>query len=187
MTLNQGQIEVRIDQEGDQLNISFDSLPTRVEELSPDYLNEILTSFNYEEKDLNKQFQPMISDAGARHAIIVLNSREALASMSYDMDRGKKVMLKGELDTVSLIFQESASLFHARNPFPVGGIYEDPATGAAAAAFGGYLRDMGIFEQGEVILHQGFDMGIPCVLKVSISGEKGDPITISGRAREIEY
>ena len=34
--------------------------------------------------------------------------------------------------------------FHARDPFPVGGVVEDPATGAAAAAFGGYLRALGL-------------------------------------------
>ena len=34
-------------------------------------------------------------------------------------------------------------VFHARNPFPPGGVVEDPATGAAAAAFGGYLRELG--------------------------------------------
>ena len=33
--------------------------------------------------------------------------------------------------------------FRSRNPFPPGGVVEDPATGAAAAAFGGYLRELG--------------------------------------------
>ena len=36
------------------------------------------------------------------------------------------------------------TVFHARNPFPPGGVVEDPATGAAAAAFGGYLRELGL-------------------------------------------
>ena len=34
-------------------------------------------------------------------------------------------------------WRESQYLFHSRNPFPVGGVVEDPATGAAAAALGG--------------------------------------------------
>jgi len=45
--------------------------------------------------------------------------------------------------TVHLFWPENADRFHARDPFPVGGVVEDPATGAAAAAFGGYLRDLG--------------------------------------------
>ena len=32
--------------------------------------------------------------------------------------------------------------FHARDPFPPGGVVEDPATGAAAAALGAYLREL---------------------------------------------
>ena len=44
--------------------------------------------------------------------------------------------------TTNLFWSESATTFHARNPFPPGGAVEDPATGAAAAAFGGYLRDL---------------------------------------------
>ncbi|WP_195828580.1 PhzF family phenazine biosynthesis protein, partial [Bordetella pertussis] len=32
---------------------------------------------------------------------------------------------------------------HARNAFAAGGVYEDPATGAAAAALAGHLRDSG--------------------------------------------
>ena len=34
---------------------------------------------------------------------------------------------------------EAPQCFHTRNPFASGGIYEDPATGAATAAFAGYF------------------------------------------------
>ena len=37
---------------------------------------------------------------------------------------------------------KTTTTYHARNPFPVGGVVEDPATGAAAAAFGAYLREI---------------------------------------------
>ncbi|WP_242630999.1 PhzF family phenazine biosynthesis protein, partial [Klebsiella quasipneumoniae] len=37
---------------------------------------------------------------------------------------------------------EGEQIFHTRNPFAYGGVYEDPATGAASAAFAGYLRDI---------------------------------------------
>ena len=48
--------------------------------------------------------------------------------------------------TVQLVWREDADAFHARDPFPPGGVVEDPATGAAAAAFGGYLRALGLVE-----------------------------------------
>ena len=49
-------------------------------------------------------------------------------------------MLANDLTTVDLVHREDEHTFHARNPFPVGGVVEDPATGAAAAAFGAYLE-----------------------------------------------
>jgi predicted PhzF superfamily epimerase YddE/YHI9 len=47
------------------------------------------------------------------------------------------------LVTISLLWNESDEVFHSRNAFASGGVYEDPATGAAAAALAGYLRDIG--------------------------------------------
>ena len=48
--------------------------------------------------------------------------------------------------TVQLVCAEPAGHFDARNPFPPGGVYEDPATGAAAAAFGAYLAEIGAID-----------------------------------------
>ncbi len=56
-------------------------------------------------------------------------------------------------------------MFYVRHRFPVGGVVEDPATGAAAAAFGHYLRDVRLIEPPVTLtLHQGVDMGRPSLL-----------------------
>ena len=69
--------------------------------------------------------------------------------------------------TLQLVWAESPRLFHARDPFPTGGVVEDPATGAAAGAFGGYLVDLGQLAPGEQItILQGFDHGTPSLLLV---------------------
>jgi predicted PhzF superfamily epimerase YddE/YHI9 len=70
-------------------------------------------------------------------------SRERLAWLDYDFEALRTFMLGRDLTTVDLVFEAGERLYHARNPFPVGGVYEDPATGAAAAAFGAYLRELG--------------------------------------------
>ena len=60
---------------------------------------------------------------------------------------------------------------------------EDPATGAAAAAFGGYLRELGLVDTPTTItVHQGDDMGRPGVLTVDIPAEPGSGIAVSGTA-----
>jgi len=57
---------------------------------------------------------------------------------------------------------ENPALFHARDPFPPGSVVEDPATGPAAAAFGGYLRALALIDiPARVTILQGEDMGRP--------------------------
>ncbi|MEO0396262.1 MAG: PhzF family phenazine biosynthesis protein, partial [Cyanobacteria bacterium P01_A01_bin.137] len=76
--------------------------------------------------------------------------------------------------------------FHTRNPFASGGVYEDPATGAATAAFAGYLRDLEWPHKGVIDIVQGEDMGMRSLLKAEISPEPGSSIRISGTARLME-
>jgi predicted PhzF superfamily epimerase YddE/YHI9 len=85
-----------------------------------------------------------------------------------------------------LAFAETAQLFHTRNAFAYGGIYEDPATGAATAAFAGYLRDIGWPHMGCIGVVQGEDMGMPSRLKAEIPAQLGGSVRISGTVRVIE-
>ncbi|MDX1508248.1 MAG: PhzF family phenazine biosynthesis protein, partial [Woeseiaceae bacterium] len=63
----------------------------------------------------------------------------------------------------------------------VGGVVEDPATGAAAAALGGYLRGAGIVQAPATLtIRQGEAMGRRSLLSVSIPTEGG--IVVSGTA-----
>ena len=83
------------------------------------------------------------------------------------------------------VWRESPAVFHVRDPFPVGGVVEDPATGAAAAAFGAYARTLGLVRDTAVLtLHQGQDMGRPGTLTVELRA--GDPrVRVSGTGTRI--
>ncbi|MEJ1976900.1 MAG: PhzF family phenazine biosynthesis protein [Acetobacteraceae bacterium] len=59
-----------------------------------------------------------------------------------------------------MAYAETPRRFQVRNPFASGGVYEDPATGAAAAAFAGYLRAIGWPHGGSIEIVQGEDMGM---------------------------
>ena len=74
--------------------------------------------------------------------MLVTRTRARLADLHYDFDALAALMQEHGLITVLLVWPEGRKLFHARNPFAGSGVVEDPATGAAAAAFGGYLRDL---------------------------------------------
>ncbi len=101
-------------------------------------------------------------------------TRARLADLDYDFARLEALMHRLDLTTVQLVWRESPTLFHVRDPFPVGGVVEDPATGAAAAAFGGYARELGLVPEDAVLtLRQGEDLGRPGELTVTLRA--GDP------------
>ena len=64
-----------------------------------------------------------------------------------------------------------------------GGVYEDPATGAATAAFAGYLRDIEWPHEESIDVIQGEDMGMRSRLQAEISSVPGSSIRVSGNAR----
>ena len=84
--------------------------------------------------------------------------------------------------TMQLVWREDRLRFHARNPFPPGGVVEDPATGAAAAALGAYLRELGLVEPpATVTILQGEDMGRPGRLLVDLYADRPE-IDVTGTA-----
>ena len=88
--------------------------------------------------------------------------------------------------TVQLVWREAPDRFHARDPFPPGGQVEDPATGAAAAALGAYLRELGLITPPATItVIQGEDMGRPGTLLVDVPADRPE-IDVTGTAVRID-
>jgi predicted PhzF superfamily epimerase YddE/YHI9 len=103
--------------------------------------------------------------------------------MRYDLDQGRVLMRAYGLVTIVLAWAETPRLFHTRNPFAIGGVYEDPATGAGTAALAGYLRDLGWPHGGAIDVVQGEDMGMRSRLHASIAETPGGSIRVAGTAR----
>lgn len=144
-------------------------------------VSDALAALRWSPKDLDSTIPPARAYAGAWHLVLAVTNASRLAELAYDFDGLKALMQREDLTTLQLVWRESASLFHARNPFPVGGVVEDPATGAAAAALGGYLRDANLLTApATLMIHQGDAMGRPSRLKVEIPTTGG--IVVSGTA-----
>jgi PhzF family phenazine biosynthesis protein len=158
---------------------------TRSERVPEELIETALGLFSYTVADLDPRLPPAIADAGARHLVLALTNRQKLAAMHYDLERGRQFMTANGIVTISLVHAETNTLFHARNPFAAGGVYEDPATGAAAAAFAGYLRDLGWPHGGAIEILQGEDMGVPSRLRAEITSEPGSSIRVTGEARQM--
>lgn len=146
---------------------------------------EALALFGLTSADLDPHYPAARIHAGADHLLLALKDRKQLAQMTYDLGKGRTFMNANKLVTIMLVLAQSDRLFHVRNAFASGGVLEDPATGAAAAAFAGYLRDQGILANGEIDIVQGEDMGLRSLLNASFSDQAGSSIRISGTARNM--
>lgn len=159
------------------------SVPPRSAPISDDDLAELLSALRWSASDLDPALPPRAAYAGAWHPIIAAASRARLAELDYDMDALAQLMRRRDWVTVDLIWRESETVYHARNPFPPGGVVEDPATGAAAAAFGGYLRELRLVAAPATItIYQGHDMGRPATIAVTIPAELDSGIAVTGTA-----
>jgi PhzF family phenazine biosynthesis protein len=183
LKLNRADISVAGRRDGQTIAAALQSPPTRSAAIDPQLQADLLQLFDYTIDDLDGNIPPAKIHGGADHAVLVLKTRDALARMSYDLDLGRDLMEKAGLVTVALVTAESPQLFHIRNAFAVGGVLEDPATGAAAAAFAGYLRDISWPHAGVIDIIQGEDMGMRSLIRAEISDVAGSSIRISGTAR----
>jgi PhzF family phenazine biosynthesis protein len=124
-----------------------------------------------------------VAYAGAHHPVLAAATRERLASLDYDFDRLRTLMEARDWTTIQLVWRESDAVYHARDPFPPGGVVEDAATGAAAAAFGAYLRHFHfVHPPATITILQGEDLGRPSVLTVEILEGDDTGIRVSGTA-----
>ncbi|NUT34173.1 MAG: PhzF family phenazine biosynthesis isomerase [Hamadaea sp.] len=145
-------------------------------------LAEALAALGWEPGDLDPGFPPRVAYAGAHHLVLAAATRQRLAALAYDFDRLRDLMMRRDWTTVALVWRSSETEFDVRNPFPVGGVVEDPATGAAAAAFGGYLRTLQIIRTPATLrLHQGADLGRPGLLVVDVPAGSGG-VRVTGNA-----
>jgi PhzF family phenazine biosynthesis protein len=184
LTFNTKAGRVRIDSartSDGMLSATLRSVATRTSPIAGQDLTALLAALAWDADDLDPLLPPRLAYAGAWHPIIAVRTRRRLADLDYDFDALGVLMASRGWTTVDLLWRESASVFHARNPFPPGGVVEDPATGAAAAAFGGYLRELGLVAVPDsVTIYQGVDMGRPGVLVIDIDAEPG--ISVTGTA-----
>ncbi|MER7657970.1 PhzF family phenazine biosynthesis protein [Streptomyces albidoflavus] len=177
-----GPVPVTVGERDGVLRATLTGVPPHTEEYAEADLAEALAALGWDRADLDPALAPRVAYAGARHLVLAAATRERLSRLDYDFERLRTLMLRTGLTTVQLVWRDTTDplVFHVRDPFPVGGVVEDPATGAAALAFGAYAREAGLVpEDAELTLHQGEDMGRPGVLTVTLV--PGDPrVRVSG-------
>ena len=180
-----GVVPVLVREKSNRLFVSLTSVDPVQQPAPAELTASVLDALGWAQYEVDPDIRPVLAYAGIWHLVIVAASRERLAELDYDYETLKSLMQRYGLATLQLIWRESDVLFHSRNPAPAVGIVEDPATGSAAAALGGYLRDAGLtVTPARIEVRQGADMGRPSQLYVDIPESGG--IVISGTAVTIE-
>jgi PhzF family phenazine biosynthesis protein len=187
LTTNNGLVPVDTERrDNGHLVATLTSVEPRVDDAEPQLLAATLAALQWKADELDPGLPPAVGFAGAFHLIIAAGSYERLARLSYDFDRLRSIMLAADLTTVQLIWRQSREVIRARDPFPVGNVVEDPATGAAAAATGAYLRWRGeIVPPATFAIHQGVEMGRPSLIEVEVPDATGG-IRVSGTAVSLD-
>jgi PhzF family phenazine biosynthesis protein len=185
LLLQTGEIEVEASVQNGVGHATLRSLPTNSRSADDTLIREALHLFRYARQDLDPSLPVMLMNAGASHLFLAIDSRTKLANMRYGLNAGRSFMQQHGLVTVMLAYRETERLFHARNAFASGGVLEDPATGAAAAALAGMLRDRKILSPGDITILQGEDMGRPSRIFVRFDEVEGSPVFVSGNTAKI--
>lgn len=165
------------------MSAALQSPPTCSASPQPSQISDALELFGLPAEALDDTIPPGAIHAGADHLVLALKSRSLLAAMKYDLKQGQNFMRTAGLVTIMLAYARDAQHFDVRNAFASGGVLEDPATGAAAAAFAGYLRDLEWPHGGLINIVQGEDMGMRSLIRAEIPTARGSSIRVSGEAR----
>ncbi len=177
-----GEVALRTSRDVDGPVAELTSIAPTVREPAPALVEAALAALHWSADQLDPGFPVAIANAGANHLVLVVRSRQRLADLAYDFGTLAALMREHDLITLQLVWPEFPLAFHARDPFPPGGVVEDPATGAAAAALGAYLRDLQLVPlPATVTIHQGEDLGRPGHLVVGIRADRAE-IEVTGTA-----
>lgn len=180
-----GPIAVQTSVTSEGVTAALTSVPTRTRAAQAEELDAALAALRWHLSDLDPRYPAHVAYAGNEHLVLAVRERSTLAALDYDFLALGALMAERAWTTVHLVWAESRTVFHARDPFPPGGVIEDPATGAAAAAFGGYLRTLGLVElPTRITILQGADMGRPSRLLVDLSTDD-DRVQVTGTAAPI--
>lgn len=177
-----GRVDITTRDDGGTRTAAFTSVEPWVDALPPETIEALLGLLGLDAGDLDPRHPPRLVFAGNAHPLLVLTDPTVFDRFSFDPAQARALMdAEGWPATIIVLHHSGDDRWEARNIFPVGTITEDPATGAAAAATGAYLRATGaVSAPARVRITQGRHVGRPGLLTVDIPRSGG--ITVSGTA-----
>lgn len=186
LTTPAGPVTVRTSGSPEGTTATLTSPPASSVPADEETVDLLLSALRWSRDDLDPAHPVHVASAGNEHPVVGVTSLDRLAAFDYDYEALSALMADRGWTTLHCFWAESPELVHARNAFPPGGVVEDPATGAAAAAFGGYLRTLhGDRAPRQVTILQGHHMGAPSRLVVDLDPAT-DTVAVTGTATRLD-
>lgn len=123
-------------------------------------------------------WSPAIGSCGLPFVLAPLRDRRSVGRARYRAEAARDLP-QGALATGVMVFamdgERPGSDVRARMFAPEFGVPEDPATGSACAALGGYLaaRDTSTRDRLHWVVEQGFEMGRPSIVDIEVDRSRG--------------
>ncbi|MBP1923207.1 PhzF family phenazine biosynthesis protein [Halorubrum alkaliphilum] len=186
---NVGDLTVTVTDEGD---VWMRQQPPTVEVVDPDALDaerlgDALGIDPAALRDVGADLPVAVASTGLPFLVVPVNFLEHLGGAEPDADAVEA--LSEEFDVAGVYAftfdtLEAESTLHGRAFAPAVGIDEDPVTGTASGAVGGYLRAVEAFDgefPDELRFEQGHFLDRPGHVRIRV-GEESDPVEIGGDA-----
>jgi trans-2,3-dihydro-3-hydroxyanthranilate isomerase len=151
----------------------------------------LLTSIlSLQADDIDRRYPVQSVSCGNNFLFIPLKTKACMSRIKLRTDMLEK--FRGKLDSTELFVFTTDTLYpdsttHGRMFAPFYGITEDPATGSGSGPLGCYLVRQGISDGRNIICEQGFEMGRPSMIHVTIetSGGTISGVKVSGNAVKV--
>ncbi|MDQ4077710.1 MAG: PhzF family phenazine biosynthesis protein [Chloroflexota bacterium] len=176
-----GPVEVAIRTENGEpvfTQLSVAKLPDYGPPLPP--IAEIARALSLESSDLmDGAFAPQAVSCGVPFLLVPVRSLDTIRRIRLNSEQWGRVLASYWAPQLYVFTRETESEdndLHARMFAPTMGISEDPATGAAVSALGGYLGTRDVTRDGTVrwIIEQGIEMGRPSILELEVDKVEGE-------------
>jgi trans-2,3-dihydro-3-hydroxyanthranilate isomerase len=164
------------DADSGEATFALPKLPERIGD-APDR-GAIAAALGLKESDIGGDLEGGQWSAGVAFTCVPVKSLSAIAKASPQADRFEAAFARGGPGKAFLFCRETAERghdFHARMFAPKMGIQEDPATGSAAAAFGGLVAARAGLGDGthRIRIEQGYEMGRPSQIDLTLTMSGG--------------
>jgi PhzF family phenazine biosynthesis protein len=119
-------VQTRVTAEGTTATLTSVPTRTRTRPAQAGELDWALAALRWHHSDLDPRHPAHVAYGGNEHLVLAVRERSLLAALDYGFSSLGTLVAQQAWTTVQLVWAEARTVFHGRDPFPPGGLIEDP-------------------------------------------------------------